>query len=143
MPPYLQDLVSTVGSTAGKFLWALVILVIGWIIALIIRNILRGLLRRTTLDDKIAKVFTDAGGTKPFDASYWISQIVYYILLLIVIVAALEQLGLTAVTVPLNAFLATIWGWIPGLWVRPSSLSWPDRATLVRWLLRSLFDPRR
>jgi hypothetical protein len=141
MQPYLEDLVGTAGSTAGNFLWALVILVVGWIIALIVRNLLRSLLQRTKLDDKIAKVFTDAGETKPFDAAKWISQIVYYILLLIVIVAFLEQLGLTAVTVPLNAFLSTIWGWIPGLLAAGVLLvvAWIV-ATLVRWLLRTFFE---
>ena len=140
MPPYLQDLVGSAGSTAGNFLWALAILVIGWIIALIIRNVLHRLLRRTTLDDKIAKVFTDAGETRSIDTAKWISQIVYYILLLIVIVAFFEKLGLTAVTVPLNAFLSTIWGWIPGLLAAGVLIlvAWIV-ATLVRWLLRTLF----
>ncbi|MFN2219389.1 MAG: mechanosensitive ion channel [Anaerolineae bacterium] len=141
MEPYLQDLVGTAGSTAGNFLWALLILVVGWIIALIIRNVLRGLLQRTQLDDKIAKVFTDAGGTKPLDAAKWISQIVYYVLLLIVFVAFFEKLGLTAVTVPLNAFLSTIWGWLPSLLAAGVILlvAWIV-ATLVRWLLRTFFD---
>jgi len=140
MQPYLQGLVGTAGSTAGKFLWALAILVVGWIIALVVRNVLRGLLQRTKLDDKIAKVFTDAGGTKPFDAAKWVSQIVYYILLLIVIVASLEMLGLTAVTEPLNAFLDIIWGWIPNLLAAGVLVvvAWIV-AMLVRGLLRTLF----
>jgi len=137
----LDGLLSSVGSTAGNFLWALVILVVGWIIALIIRNALRRLLERTKLDDKIAKVFTDSGGTKPFDAAKWISQIVYYVLLLIVFVGFFEKLGLTAVTVPLNAFLSTIWAWIPSLLAAGVIflVAWIV-ATLVRWLLRTLFD---
>jgi hypothetical protein len=126
--------------TAGNSVWALVILIVGWIIALIIRSVIRALLRRTKIDDRIGRVFTDAGGTKPFDTAYWISQIVYYILLLIVIVAALSQLGLTAVTVPLNTFLSAIWSWIPGLLGAAILLivAWII-ATLVRWLLRTLF----
>jgi hypothetical protein len=136
----LEGFFGSVGSTAGNFLWALVILVVGWIIALIIRNILRGVLQRTSLDDKLAKVFTDAGQSKPIDAAKWISQIVYYILLLIVFVAFFEKLGLTAVTEPLNTFLNTIWAWLPSLLAAGAIflVAWIV-ATLVRWLLRTLF----
>ena len=112
---FLDSLVGSVGTTTGNLLWALVILVVGWIIALIIRAALRGLLKRTQIDDKLVQIFTDAGETKPIDAGKWISQIVYYILLLIVFVAAFEQLGLTTVAEPLDAFLSTIWGFIPQL----------------------------
>jgi len=136
-----EGFLNTVGSTAGNLIWALVILVVGWIIALIIRNVLRRLLERTTLDDRLAKVFTDAGSDKPIDAARWISQLVYYALLLIVIVAFFEMLGLTAVSEPLNAFLSTVWTWLPSLLAAGAILlvAWIV-ATLVRWLLRTLFD---
>ena len=137
----LDGFLGTVTSTAGNFLWALVILVVGWIIALIIRNITRRLLERTTLDDRIAQVFTNASRDNPVDAARWISQLVYYILLLVVIVAFFETLGLTAVTEPLNAFLSTIWAWLPSLLAAGAIflVAWIV-ATLVRWLLRTLFD---
>jgi small-conductance mechanosensitive channel len=137
---FLDSLVGSVGTTTGNLLWALVILVVGWIIALIIRAALRGLLKRTQIDDKIVKIFTEAGETKPIDAEKWISQIVYYILLLIVFVAAFEQLGLTTVLEPLNAFLNTIWGFIPNLLAAGVLflVAWVV-ATLVRWLLRTVF----
>lgn len=138
---FLDSLVGSVGTTTGNLLWALVILVVGWIIALIIRAALRGLLKRTQIDDKLVQIFTEAGETKPIDAGKWISQIIYYILLLIVFVAAFEQLGLTTVAEPLNAFLNTIWGFIPHLLAAGVLflVAWIV-ATLVRWLLRTFFD---
>ncbi len=137
---FLDSLVGSVGTTTGNLVWALVILVVGWIIALIIRAALRGLLKRTQIDDKLASVFTEAGETKPIDAEKWISQIVYYILLVVVFVAAFEQLGLTTVLEPLNAFLNTIWGFIPNLLAAGALflVAWIV-ATLVRWLLRTFF----
>jgi hypothetical protein len=141
MPPFIENLVGTAGTTAADVLWALVILLVGWIVALIIRNLLRRWLNRTKLDDKMAQVFTDAGETKPIDAAKWISNIVYYLLLLIVFVAFFERLGLRAVTIPLNAFLTAIWAWLPSLLAAGVILlgAW-ILATLVRWLLRTLFD---
>jgi hypothetical protein len=141
MPPFVENLVGTAGTTVANVLWALVILLVGWIVALIIRNVLYRLLNRTKLDDKMAKVFTDAGETKPIDAAKWIANIVYYILLLIVLVAFFEKLGIQAVTIPLNAFLTAIWRWLPGLLGAGVILvmAWLV-ATLVRWLLRALFD---
>lgn len=140
MTSYLERLIETAGTTTGNLLWALVILMVGWIIALIIRAIVRGLLKRTKLDDKLTKMFTDAGETKPIDTDKWVAQIVYYVLLLIVFVAAFEQLGLTVVTDPLNAFLNTIWGWLPQLLaaVVLFLVAWIG-ATLARWLLRTFF----
>jgi small-conductance mechanosensitive channel len=137
---FVDSLVGSVGTTTGNLVWALVILVVGWIIALVIRAALRGLLKRTQIDDRIVKIFTEAGETKPIDAEKWISQIVYYILLLVVFVAAFEQLGLTTVLEPLNAFLNTIWGFIPNLLAAGVLflVAWIV-ATLVRWLLRTFF----
>ena len=137
---FLDSLVGTVGTTTGNLVWALVILVIGWIIALVIRSALRGLLKRTDIDDRMVKIFTEAGETKPIDAEKWISQVVYYVLLLIVFVAAFEQLGLTTVLEPLNAFLNTIWGFVPKLLAAGALflVAWIV-ATLVRWLLRTFF----
>jgi len=140
MTSFLENLLNSVGTTGGNLLWALVILVVGWIIARIIRAAVRRLLKRTQIDDKLVKVFTEAGETKPIDAGKWISQVVYYVLLLVVFVAALEQLGLTMVLEPLNAFLNTIWGFMPRLLAAGVLflVAWMV-ATLVRWLLRTFF----
>jgi small-conductance mechanosensitive channel len=141
MPPFLQNLFGSAGSQLGSLIWALLILLVGWIIALIIRNVLRRLLHRTQLDERLGKVFTDSGQEKLFDASHWIAQIVYYILLLFVFVGFFEALGLTRVSAPLNAFLSTIWGWLPSLLAAAVIVlaAWIV-ATLVRWLLRALFE---
>lgn len=140
MTSFLENLLNTVGTTGGNLLWAVLILVVGWIIALIIRAVLRGLLKRTQIDDKLVEVFTDAGETSPIDAGRWISQAVYYILLLTVFVAAFEQLGIVSATAPLNALLQTIWSWLPRILLAGilALVAWIV-ATLVRWLLRTFF----
>ena len=44
-----------IGAYIPNFVAALAILIIGWLVALIISAIVRGVLRRTTLDDRLAR----------------------------------------------------------------------------------------
>ena len=50
----LQPMIDKFLAFAPNLIGALAILIIGWIVALIISSVMRGALRRTTLDDKIS-----------------------------------------------------------------------------------------
>lgn len=101
-----------------NLLAALAILIIGWLIALVVSRVIRGLLRRTTLDDRIASFLASGGETterRRYNVEGWFSGAVFWLIMLFVIIAFLQQLNLAVVSEPLNLFLSQILGYIPSL----------------------------
>ena len=112
----MQDMLNSIYATVGQFVpqivGALIILVVGWVIALIVSSVLRALLKKTTLDEKLAKTLAGEG-KKPFDTTRWIPKIVFYGIMLFVLIAFFQSLGLTIVTEPLNKLLGKIFEFAP------------------------------
>ena len=84
----------------------------GWVIAKIIAALVGKLLHWLRLDERIGKA---AGENKVPRLENIITKAVYYLILLFAVVAALNALGLTIVTQPLNAMLNAIFAYIPSL----------------------------
>lgn len=91
---------------AGMLAWlpnlvgALVLILLGWVIARLAQLIVGGLLRRLRLDQLaeragLRRLLDDAGVASP--VTHLIAILVYWLILLLFIVAAAESLGLTAV----------------------------------------------
>ncbi|GKU84675.1 mechanosensitive ion channel [Niallia sp. NCCP-28] len=95
------------------FLLAILVLIIGWIIAKFIEKaILKGL-QKTNLDNKIFRE-----GTKPnrkYSSEKIISKVIYYILLVFVFTLFFNILNLTAFTAPLVNMLSSLLGAIPNI----------------------------
>ena len=107
--PYLPRLVSALG-----------ILIVGWIIAVIAGALMRGALRRTTLDNRLASWFAGQEAAKKMDVEVWVGKAVYYLVMLFVLVAVFETLGLTMLTEPLRGLLTQIFEFAPrvlGRWI--------------------------
>ena len=101
------------GSNLPGLLAALAVLIVGWLAAFILAAIVRSIMKRTQLDDRLALWLGD-DDTLPHDTfERWIPRIVYYVVLLFVLVAFLTTLGLTVVTEPLNLLLAQILDFAP------------------------------
>ena len=129
------DVVAMVPSILG----AVAVLVVGWLLALVLASLVRKLLGRTRIDDRIAYWLSgEEGGAREHPSSErWAAAIVFYVVLLFALVAAFQVLGLTVVTRPLNELLSSIVGFIPralaaGLLLLAAWLV----ATLVRTVLR-------
>jgi small-conductance mechanosensitive channel len=103
----VSDIVAWLPSLLGALLW----LVLGWIVARLLQFILSNLLRRLGLD-RVAEragatqVLTNAG-LNP-SASYLIARVVYWLILLVFILAAAESLGLQGVVETLRAVIAYV-----------------------------------
>src|SRR5512143_1312554 len=108
----LSQTLNTVGQLLVQVLYAAVILFIGWIVAKIIAALVGRLLHWLKLDERLSKA---AGEAKVPRLETLLTKIVYYLILLFAVVAALEALGLTIVTQPLNALLNAIFAYIPSL----------------------------
>ena len=91
------------------------ILIVGWIVAVIISSIIGKALHRTTWDEKIARMVVGEEKAKSIESHRWISRIIYYVLLFFVLVAFFQALGLTLVAQPLNELLTIVFSYLPKL----------------------------
>ena len=91
------------------------ILIVGWIVALILSSIIGKALHRTTWDEKIARMVVGDEKAKVIESHRWISRIIYYVLLFFVLVAFFQALGLTLVAQPLNELLTIVFSYLPKL----------------------------
>jgi len=111
-----QGLGFSLGPSILNLVAALAILVIGWIAAIIAASVTNKLLKRTNIDNRLAAWITgrpDTADAPPVEK--WISIVVFWLIMILVLVAFLDQLKLTVVSQPLNNFLNQILGFLPKL----------------------------
>ncbi len=105
------------GSTSiENLVWAIGILLIGLIVSALVSSLVGGLLKKTTIDNRLAAWITgrpDGEGSPPVEK--WISGAVFWIIFIFFLVAFFNRLNLTAVSQPLNTFLNQIAGALPKL----------------------------
>ena len=109
----VNDLVTALPAIIG----ALIILLVGYIVAKVVSGIVRRLVDRTGADRKFAEQSSDVYGSsatamRPSSAA---GTVVFWIIMLVFIVAAANFLGWPQVSQMLNDFLA----WLPNLIVAP------------------------
>ena len=97
----------------GEQLWpilvALIILVVGLILAKIVRRVLQKMLSGVSLLNR-----ENADGSH-LDLASPIATLVYYLIVLFVLIAVLARMGLTDVLEPLSAMAAEFLGYIPNI----------------------------
>ncbi|PSB07211.1 hypothetical protein C7B62_20605 [Pleurocapsa sp. CCALA 161] len=112
-----DQIISPLGINLGEsvlgLLKAIAIFVVGWIIAAVIKGIIKKILNSTNIDNRIAAAVTGQRGGESFPIESWIATAVFWIIMLFVIIAALNALQLQAVSAPLNTLLDQITGFIP------------------------------
>ena len=87
-------------------------------------------LHRTTLDNRLATWVAGDDRAGKIDIESWVSRGVYYLLMLFVLVAVFQTLGLTMLTEPLRELLAQLFAYAPRLLGASALL-------LVAWLVAS------
>lgn len=136
IPESLQGLIETIQLGGVNFLIALLILIVGYIVARIIAAIVRRLLLRTELDNRLAQALSEEGGE--IEIENIIARIVFWLLMLFVLVAFFEQLGLTGIATPFAIFLQDLTAeYLPSLGGAALLLfvAWLV-ATILRFLVR-------
>ena len=116
----LNQLLALLGTNLINLLSALGILIVGWIVARLIAWGVFRLLKRTNLDNRLAGAITEeekegAEKTPRLNAERWISNLVFYLLMLFVLIAFFQTLQLSAVSDPLSALLAQLLAAAPQL----------------------------
>jgi len=109
---FLGGLYQQITPYLPKLLAAMVILVVGWLGALAVAAILRISLRRTGLDRRIAQ-WTSGEITAAPRIERGVAKTVYYLILIFVLVAFFDTLGLTQVTQSLGGVLDEILTYLP------------------------------
>ncbi|MGI8504549.1 MAG: mechanosensitive ion channel [Hassallia sp.] len=125
---YVQGSIQQVIAYLPRLLGAVAILLVGWLIATIAAAIVRGVLNRTKIDNRIAAGLT---GSDTVQVEKFVSGLVFWSVLLLTAVAVLNALDLGGASQPLNSFLNQIGYFLPRLVAAGLIL-------LLAWLVASL-----
>jgi Conserved TM helix len=127
----LDETGKVVSTYVPSLLGALAILVIGWLVAWIIAAAVRGGLRRTQLDNRLARSIAGGEPGKTIPIELWISRVVFYLLMIFVLVGFFQALQLTLPSEPLNQLLVRLFQFIP-------QLAGAAILLLIAWVLASI-----
>ncbi|MBN1218225.1 MAG: mechanosensitive ion channel [Anaerolineae bacterium] len=128
MQQLYEQIVVTLGNYVPSLVGALVILILGWLVAWLISAIIRGVLKRTTLDNRIAGWAGMGKEQTGYQLENTVGKVVFYILMVFVLVAFFQALRLTVITEPLNNLLNVVFAYIPNLLAAGALL-------LVAWII--------
>ncbi len=127
----MTDITQMIGKYVPNLLGAIAILVIGWIVASLIARVVKSLLKKTDIDNKIAKKLNAGEDAKPFRLEHSVSRGVFWFLMLFVLVAFFQALQLTIITEPLNNLLDQVLGYLP-------QVLGAGALFLIAWLLATI-----
>lgn len=99
---------SVIGASLLNLLLALLILIIGYILARLIAGVVRRLLQRVSLDNRLAAALSDEKQRREFPVEDTIGKVVFWLLMIFVLVAFFQRLGLTTIAGPFSAFLTEL-----------------------------------
>jgi hypothetical protein len=112
----VPGLPANVVPLVAHLLGALAILVIGWVVGGVLSRLVRSLLRRFSFDSRLSSAVP--GGALPASGlrlDRLLAAVVFWIVMVLALVAALNVLNLTTVSEPLNQFLNQIFAFLPKL----------------------------
>lgn len=99
-----------------NLLLAIGVLIIGWILALLLSSIVRNLLKRTNIDDRLASAISgDAGGAEKISIEKWVSTAVFWLIMIFTLIVFFQVLDVPAISGPLGNFSGQIVSYIPGI----------------------------
>lgn len=108
---YLENMMSSITGSVGDFLpatiGAILILVIGWFVAGILKRLTTKLIKRTGVDDKMK--------SDKITLSKFIGKLIYFLVMIFVFMLALEKLGMQSVLDPVKNLLDGFLAFIPNI----------------------------
>lgn len=135
MDRLVGELVGQLGVFLPSLIWAIVVLLVGWIIASVAAFTTKNILKRTNFDNRIANWVTGST-TSDVPIETWAAATVYWVIMTFTLVAFLNALNLEVVSEPLNNFLQQIFQYLPriGGAALLLGIAWAT-ATVVRLLV--------
>lgn len=114
MDNFVATLTPFVGEVIARLIVAIVILLVGWLVASLAAGAVRGILNRLHVDNRLAKsIDSKQGSALPIER--WTGTAVFWLILLAFIISALQVLNLTTITEPLNDLLNMFLLYLPRL----------------------------
>lgn len=114
MDPTLSEITTELSRSVPNIVGAIAILVVGWLIAIIAAWVVKAILSRTRLDNRLARWITGRDDSAAVtNIEKWTASAVFWIIMIFVLVAFLQALQLTAVSEPLNNFLQQVFAYLP------------------------------
>ena len=114
MEAFFTDIWNVVAANVPQLVMALLALVAGWVIALIGSGVTRSILKRTSVDNKVASWAAGDDAPKPA-VEGMAARVVFWVLMIFAFVAFFTVLGLNNVATPLRGFLDEIFAFLPQL----------------------------
>ncbi len=109
MKDQLENFADQVANFLPDLLGALLVLLVGWLIAKGIKSLIVRLLKKTNWDEKVF------GRSDVGDTNVFLANIVYYVIMIVVILVVLEILGVEQVLRPLEDMVGEFLSFIPNL----------------------------
>ena len=110
MNPTFTSFNGYLGGPIGSIIGAILIFVIGWLVALGIAALVRNVLAKVNLNQRM-----DSSTGKAYDLEGIISKVVFWFIFIIAISAALNQLNLNSVSAPFANMVGQVLAFIPRL----------------------------
>jgi len=111
---FLNDAFASLSGKVGNILpgvlGALAVLIIGLFLAGVIKRLVRGMLGRTSIDERIGEKM----GTN-FDIAGMLSKLAYYLVVIYTLIMVLDMMGVRGVLEPLENMLNQFLGFIPNM----------------------------
>ena len=110
MNPMYTSFNGYLGGPIGSIIGAILIFIIGWLVALGIAALVRNVLAKVNLNQRM-----DTSTGKSYDLEGIISKIVFWFIFIIAISAALNTLNLNSISVPFANMVGQVLSFIPNL----------------------------
>lgn len=110
---FFEQMTQLLGQGIPRLLVALVILILGWLAALVLSAVARRVLQRTKLDEQLLQWIGGKEQAKGIEVGRWVGTGLFYLVMLLVLVAFFQILGLTLITEPLNRLLTLVFEYAP------------------------------
>jgi len=101
----------------GNLVTAVLFLIVGLFVASLVSGAIRGILKRTDLDNKVAAWLTGQEGSEAPPIEQWAASLVFWLIFLFAIIGFLDALELEVVSEPLNALLEEVTSFLPQLFI--------------------------
>lgn len=135
---WLDSFLGAIGENLGDSLlnivWAIAILVIGWISATVIKSLSLRVLKKTDIDNKLA-AWLSGNKQQDLPIEQWISEFFYWLIILFTVIALLQTFQLTAVYEPLQGFINKVTAFFPQIF---GAAVWLGVAWIVATIVRAI-----
>ena len=116
MDQFQEFLVDNLGTSLLNLLAALLVLIVGYIVARLLAGLTRRILKRIDVDNRIATRMSEDFDLPHIDIENVAASIVFWIVLLLAIGGAVQRLNLVAITAAINPLVTEIsTTYIPGI----------------------------